>query len=244
VDILYGKNPVLEALRAGRPARKIVVASGLRDEARLREILDRAAAAGVLVEETARRRLDDIAHTEHHQGVAGYFHTRPALRLDELLARARTPALLLVLDGIQDPQNLGALARTADAAGVDGIVMARDRSTAVTPAAVKASAGALEHVAVSTVPNLASALAQIGAAGIWRVGLDAGASMRYDAFDYTSPIALVVGAEGEGLRTLTRKRCDALVSLPMRGRVESLNAAVAGALLMYEAARQRGFAEG
>jgi 23S rRNA (guanosine2251-2'-O)-methyltransferase len=243
VDILYGKNPVLEALRAGRSAHKVVVASGVRDEARLREILDRAAAAGVPVEETARRRLDDITHTEHHQGVAGYFHARPSLRLDELLAQARTPALLLVLDGIQDPQNLGALARTADAAGVDGIVLARDRATAVTPAAVKASAGALEHVAVCTVPNLAAALAQLGDARMWRVGLDAEATTRYDAFDYTSPTALVVGAEGEGLRTLTRKRCDALVRLPMMGRVESLNAAVAGGLLMYEAARQRGFTE-
>ncbi|HEV3125064.1 MAG TPA: 23S rRNA (guanosine(2251)-2'-O)-methyltransferase RlmB [Candidatus Dormibacteraeota bacterium] len=243
MDILYGKNPVLEALRAGRPARKVVVATGVRDEARLREILDRAAAAGVPVEETARRRLDDITHTEHHQGVAGYFHARPSLRLDELLAQARAPALFLVLDGIQDPHNLGALARTADAAGVDGIVLARDRATAVTPAAVKASAGALEHVAVCTVPNLAAALAQLGDARMWRVGLDAEASTRYDAFDYTSPTALVVGAEGEGLRTLTRKRCDALVRLPMMGRVESLNAAVAGGLLMYEAARQRGFTE-
>lgn len=242
MDILYGKNPVLEALRAGRPARKLVLATGVRDEPRLREILDRAGAAGVAVEETTRRRLDDIAHTEHHQGVAGYFHARPTLRLDELLSRSRTPALLLVLDGIQDPQNLGALARTADAAGVDGIVLGRDRSTPVTPAAVKASAGALEHVVVCTVPNLASALSQLGDAGTWRVGLDSEATTRYDAFDYTSPVALVVGAEGEGLRPLTRKRCDVLVSLPMLGRVESLNAGVAGALLMYEAARQRGFA--
>jgi len=242
MDILYGRNPVLEALRAGRPARKLVVAGGVRAEPRLREILDRAAAAGIPVEETARRRLDDIAHTEHHQGVAGYFHSRPSLRLDGLLAETRAPALLLVLDGIQDPQNLGALARTADAAGVDGIVMTRDRATGVTPAAVKASAGALAHVRVAVVSNLAMALTTIAETGIWCVGLDASASARYDSFDYTSPVALVVGAEGEGLRPLTRRRCDVLVSLPMLGRVDSLNAGVAGALLMYEAARQRGFA--
>ena len=244
MDILYGKNPVLEALRAGRPARKLVLAPGLRDEARLREILDRAAVARIPVEETSRRRLDDIAHTEHHQGVVGYFHARAQLRLADLLASARDPALLLVLDGIQDPQNLGALARTADAAGVDGLVLGRDRAAAVTPAAVKASAGALEHVPVATVPNLAQALSELERAGIWRVGLAADAPTRYDAFDYTGPCALVVGAEGEGLRPLTRKRCDALVSLPMLGRVASLNAGVAGALLMYEAARQRGFAAG
>jgi 23S rRNA (guanosine2251-2'-O)-methyltransferase len=242
MDILYGKNPVLEALRSGRDARKLVVAAGVRAEPRLQEILDRAAAAGIPVEEAARHRLDDIAHTEHHQGIAGYFHARAPLRLDELLAAAAPPALLLVLDGIQDPQNLGALARTAEAAGVDGIVLSRDRSTAVTPAAVKASAGALEHVRIATVPNLAAALTSLANAGVWCIGLDAGAKLRYDAFDYTVPVALVVGAEGEGLRPLTRKRCDVLVSLPMLGRVESLNAGVAGGLLMYEAARQRGFA--
>lgn len=242
MDILYGKNPVLEALRAGRPARKLVVASGLRDEARLREILETAAARGVPVEETARRRLDDIAHTEHHQGIAGYFHARPPLRLRDLIEAVRPPGLLLALDGIQDPQNLGALARTADAAGIDGMVLTRDRATAMTAAAAKASAGASEHVRVAIVPNLASALTELGEAGYWRVGLAADATTRYDRFDYTAPTALVVGAEGEGLRPLTRKRCDALVSLPMQGRVSSLNASVAGALLMYEAARQRGFA--
>jgi 23S rRNA (guanosine2251-2'-O)-methyltransferase len=242
MDILYGKNPVLEALRAGRPARKLVVAAGARDEARLREILGLAAERGVPVEESPRRRLDDIAHTEHHQGIAGYFHSRPPLHLDDLLAGARSPGLLLVLDGIQDPQNLGALTRTADAAGADGIVIARDRSTGVTAAAAKASAGATEWVPVCTVTNLAQALTRMGDAGYWRVGLAAEAEQRYDAIDYTSPVALVVGAEGSGLRELTRARCDALVSLPMLGRVSSLNAGVAGGLLLYEAARQRGFA--
>ena len=242
MDILYGRNPVLEALRSGRTARKLVVAGGVQPDARIDEILRLASAANIPVEQRARRQLDDIAHSEHHQGVAGYFHARPPLHLRDLLARARDPALLLVLDGIQDPQNLGALARTADAAGVDGLVLARDRATGVTPAAAKASAGALEHVPVATVPNLAQALSDLGDAGIWRVGLAAEATTRYDAFDYTVPCALVVGAEGEGLRPLTRRRCDALVALPMLGRVASLNAGVAGALLMYEAARQRGFA--
>jgi 23S rRNA (guanosine2251-2'-O)-methyltransferase len=241
VDILYGKNPVLEALRAGRPARKLVIAGGLRDEPRLREILGTADERGIPVEESARRRLDDIAHTEHHQGVVGYFHSRRAPTLDSLLAGIEAPGLLLVLDGIQDPQNLGALARAVDAAGADGIIAARDRSTAVTPAAAKASAGATEHVPVVTVTNLAAALTTLGEHGYWRVGLAADAPGRYDDFDYTSPIALVVGAEGTGLRELTRKRCDALVSLPMLGHVGSLNAAVAGALLLYEAGRQRDF---
>ena len=242
MDILYGKNPVLEALRAGRSARKLVVAAGVQPEARLTEILQLATQRGIPVEESPRRRLDDIAHTEHHQGIAGYFHSRPPLTLDALLEQARQPALLLVLDGIQDPQNLGALTRTADAVGADGLVIPRHRATTVTPAAAKASAGASEHVPVASVTNLAQALERIAAAGLWRVGLAADGPQRYDQFDYTSPVAIVVGAEGEGLRPLTRRHCDAVVSLPMLGHVASLNAAVAGAILMYEAARQRGFA--
>jgi 23S rRNA (guanosine2251-2'-O)-methyltransferase len=242
VDILYGKNPVLEALRAGRNARKLVVAQGTKPEPRLAEILAIAEQRRIPVEESPRRRLDDITHTEHHQGVAGYFHSREPLTLDTLLERAPHPALLLVLDGIQDPQNLGALARTADAVGADGLVIPRHRATTVTPAAAKASAGATEYVPVVSVTNLAQALERIGDSGIWRVGLAADGTMRYDQFDYTSPVAIVVGAEGEGLRPLTRRHCDAVVSLPMLGHVASLNAAVAGAVLMYEAARQRGFA--
>lgn len=242
MDILYGRNPVLEALRAGRQARKLVVAAGVKPEPRLGEILAMAQQRGIPVEESPRRRLDDIAHTEHHQGIAGYFHSREPLTLDRLLDGAPHPALLLVLDGIQDPQNLGALARTADAVGADGLVIPRHRATSVTPAAAKASAGATEYVPVVSVTNLAQALERIGDSGIWRVGLAADGTMRYDQFDYTSPVALVVGAEGEGLRPLTRRHCDAVVSLPMLGHVASLNAAAAGAVLMYEAARQRGFA--
>jgi 23S rRNA (guanosine2251-2'-O)-methyltransferase len=242
VDILYGKNPVLEALRAGRNARKLVVAAGVRDEARLTEILQLAQQRGIPIDESPRRRLDDIAHTEHHQGIAGYFHSREPLTLDGLLEGAIYPALLLVLDGIQDPQNLGALTRTADAVGADGLVIPRRRATQVTPAAAKASVGATEYVPVVSVTNLAQALERIGDSGIWRVGLAADGTQRYDEFDYTSPVAVVVGAEGEGLRPLTRRHCDAIVSLPMLGHVASLNAAVAGAVLLYEAARQRGFA--
>jgi 23S rRNA (guanosine2251-2'-O)-methyltransferase len=242
VDILYGKNPILEALRAGRPARKLVLAHGVQPEPRLQEILDLAAAQGIPVEESPRRRVDDIAHTEHHQGIAGYFHSRPPLTLDDLLAGAAHPALLLVLDGIQDPQNLGALTRSADAVGADGLVIPKHRAATVTPAAAKASAGASEYVPVASVPNLPYALERMGDAGLWRVGLAADSPTRYDQVDYTVPVALVVGSEGEGMRPITRRRCDVVVSLPMLGHVASLNAAVAGAVLLYEAARQRGFA--
>jgi len=242
VDILYGRNPVLEALRAGRRARKLVVAVGVRPEPRLREILDRAHAQGIRVEEVPRNRLDDIAHTEHHQGVAGYFHARVAVRLEAMLQDAPEPALLLVLDNIQDPQNLGAIARSAEACAVDGIVLARNRAAAVTAAAAKASAGATEYVPVAVESNLANALVTLGAAGIWRVGLDPVADTRYDVFDYRQPVALVIGAEGEGMRPITRRHCDAVVSIPMLGHVASLNAGASAAVLLYEVQRQRGFA--
>ena len=241
MDILYGRNPVREALRAGRPARRLVVAEGLADEPRLREILELAGARGIAVEAVPRGRIDDIAHTEHHQGIAGYFHGRAPLRLDRVLEAVTPPALLLVLDGIQDPQNLGALLRSAEAVGADAVIAPRHRAAGLTPAAVKASAGASEHVPFVSVTNLAQALARIGEAGIWRVGLAAEADDRYDQVDFRLPTAIVVGGEGEGLRTLTRRSCDRLVSLPMVGRVGSLNAAAAGAAILYEAFRQRGF---
>lgn len=241
MDILYGRNPVLEALRAGRAARSIVIALGLREDDRVREIREHAGRRGIPVEETPRRRLDDMAHTEHHQGVAGYFHARPALTLDGLLGRARSPQLLLVLDEIQDPQNVGALVRTAEAVGADGVITTLRRAAGITPAAAKAAAGATEHMDIVLVTNLVNCLETLERAGIWRIGLDAAGATRYDRFDYTVPVALVVGAEGDGLRQLTRRHCDALVTLPMVGRVASLNAAAAGAVLLYEVARQRDF---
>jgi 23S rRNA (guanosine2251-2'-O)-methyltransferase len=241
LDIIYGRNPVLEALRAGRPARRIVLAENVRADSRIGEILERARAAGISVEESSRRRLDDIAHTEHHQGVAGYFHTRPALTVEALVRRLRAPALVVALDGVQDPQNLGAIARTAEACGADGLVLARHRASAVTGAAAKASAGAIEHLAVAAAPNLVRALETLGAAGLWRVGLDAQAPSRYDTVDYRAPLALVLGAEGAGLRPLVRRSCDVLVALPMLGRIESLNVGAAAAALLYEVQRQRGF---
>ncbi len=189
-----------------------------------------------------RQRLDDIAHTEHHQGVAGYFHARPALTLHDLLDHARAPALLVVLDGIQDPQNVGAIARSAEACGADGIVVPRHHAAPVTGAAAKASAGATEHLPVVTVPNLAHALDVMGTAGLWRVGLAGDAGARYDSAELTGPTAIVVGAEGAGMRRLTREHCDVLVSIPMMGQVESLNAGAAAAVLLFEVQRQRGFA--
>ena len=242
MDILYGRNPVLEALRSGRAARKLVIATGIVPEGRLDEIVRLAGERGILVEEISRKRLDDIAHTEHHQGIAGYFHARPPLTVEALLSQSRAPQLIVVLDGIQDPQNLGAITRTADAVGADGVILPRHRASGVTAAAAKASAGATEHVRVAVVTNLVQSLEQVKEAGLWVVGLAADGETRYDSFDYTAPVAVVIGAEGEGMRQLTRRHCDAVVSLPLAGQVSSLNAGAAAAVLLYEVARQRGFA--
>lgn len=241
MDILYGRNPVLEALRSGRGARKLVVAIGVEADARLEEIRSLAGARGLPIEETARRRLDDIAHTEHHQGVAGYFHRRPPVPLDELLRHAPAPVLLVALDSIQDPQNLGAIVRTAGAVGAAGVIISRHRTAGVTAAAAKAAAGATEHVPVVVVANLASALGRLRDAGVWVVGLAADGTTRYDQFDLTGPVALVIGGEGGGLRPLTRRSCDLLLSIPLQGRIASLNAGAAAAVVLYEAARQRDF---
>lgn len=245
-EILYGRNPVLEALRAGRRVRRLLLAPGLSADGRLAEIVERAGAAGVDQEFTSRGRLNDVAHTEHHQGVAAYFDGRQldnAEALVRLLGAADRswPAVFVCLDGVQDPQNLGSLARSAEVMGVTALILPRHRTAPPSSAASKASAGAIEHLTLVRVVNLVQTLRQLREHGVTVVGLDAAGDSRSDQVDLRSAVALVVGAEGEGLRPLTRRHCDHLVSIPIGGRVQSLNASVAGSLLIYEMARQRGF---
>ena len=242
--LVYGRNPVREAIRAATPVRRIVVLAGAPDEARLREILDAAAERGIPVEQASRPELDAITHTDSHQGVVAYVGRRQYLELRELVAGLPEDALLVVLDGIQDPQNLGSICRTAEAAGAHGLVIPRHRSAEVTPAVAKASAGAVEHLAIAQVGGIPEALAQLREAGFWSVGLAAEADQDYAACRYDGRLAIVVGAEGAGLHRLVRERCDQLVRLPMHGRVGSLNASVAFAIVIYEAIRQRGAAAG
>lgn len=245
-EVLYGRNPVLEALRAGRRLRRLLVVPGLGPDRRLAEILERAQAAGVDQEPTPRGRLNDVAHTEHHQGVAAYFDGRQLDNADVLrrlleLPDRGWPPVFVCLDGVQDPQNLGSLARSAEVMGVTALILPRHRTAPPSAAASKASAGAIEHLRLVRVVNLVQTLRELRELGIAVVGLDAAGERRCDQVDLRPPVALVVGAEGEGLRPLTRRHCDQLVSIPMGGRVQSLNASVAGSLLVYEMARQRGF---
>jgi 23S rRNA (guanosine2251-2'-O)-methyltransferase len=234
--LIFGINPVLEALKAGRVSRLRV---GDRNGPRIGEILRLAAAAGVEVQQVSRAILDHAAHSGAHQGVVAELHQPRDWSPADLVRDAQGPALIVVLDGIEDPHNVGAILRTADAAGADGVIRQTRHAAALGGAAAKASAGAIAHVKVAEVVNIARALEELKAAGVWTVGLAADGDRRYDLLDMTVPTALVLGAEGTGLRRLVRERCDWLVSIPMMGHVESLNVSVASGIVLFEALRQR-----
>jgi 23S rRNA (guanosine2251-2'-O)-methyltransferase len=232
--IVYGVNAVIEALRSGQ-VRAVRVAT---DGGRLVEVRRLATAHGVPVARVAVEVLDRVAGGAVHQGVAADVAAPDPLALEELIDQAADPALLLVLDGIEDPQNVGAILRAGDAAGVDGVVRQTRRAAALASVA-KTSAGAVAHVKLASVVNIARALTQLQAAGIWTVGLAADGDDIYGDFDLTLPTALVLGSEGQGLRRLVRERCDRVASIPMCGRVNSLNVGVAAGVALFEAVRQR-----
>jgi 23S rRNA (guanosine2251-2'-O)-methyltransferase len=236
--IVFGINPILEALRADRVRE--IRCSGRSDE-RLRELLDQAAARGVRVRQATRESLDADAQGGSHQGVVAEVTPLPPASLQDL-ARAKEggdPPLIVVLDGVEDPQNVGAIIRSVDAAGGTGLVRQTRRAAPLTGAAAKASAGAVHHVPVADVVNIARALEELKQLGVWTVGLDADAETPYHGLDLTVPIALVVGAEGHGLRRLVRERCDFVAAIPMGGHVSSLNVSAATAIVLFEAVRQR-----
>ncbi len=233
--VIYGVNPVLEALRSGR-VTALTISTGRRG--RLDELLRLAEQRQVRVRRAEADELHRLASGGSHQGVVATIRPPDPRGVVDLIG-AGTPALIVVLDGIEDPHNLGAIARTAEAAGASGLVMPTRRAAPVTAAAVKASAGALAHLPVAPVVNIARALAELRSAGVWTVGLDADAPRTIYDIDLRLPVALVVGGEGRGLRHLVRERCDWLAALPLSGRVGSLNASVAAGIALYEAVRQR-----
>jgi 23S rRNA (guanosine2251-2'-O)-methyltransferase len=235
--IIYGLNPVLEALRAGR-VTSIRVAS--RDDKRVAEILALARERGVPIERVEAQALDRAARGGVHQGMVAELEALRDYGIEELVAAAAPePALIVVLDGIEDPHNIGALLRCVDAAGAHGVVRQARHAAPLDGVAMKASAGAAAVVRIATVVNIARAVEELKNAGVWTVGLAGDAPERYDAVDLTVPTALVLGAEGTGLRRLVRERCDRLVSIPMRGSVGSLNVSVAAGVTLFEAVRQR-----
>lgn len=235
--LIYGLNPVLEALRAGRVRRLRIAARGDR---RMDEVVAMAKAAGVTVERVDAQALERLTGGAVHQGIAADLSPMPGYSVEELVEGAAPGApLLVVLDGVEDPHNVGAIARSVDAAGAHGIIRQARHAAALEGAAAKASAGATAFVRFATVVNIARALEDLAAAGVWTVGFAGEANDAYDEVDYTLPTAIVVGGEGEGLRRLTKERCDRLVRIPMAGGVSSLNVSVAAGVALFEAARQR-----
>jgi len=238
MDWLYGRNSVSEALRARRRGvRRVLVARGAHGLEALRAQAERAR---VPLEAVDRQRLDQLAGA-HHQGVVAEAEPFAHVHLDDAIrANADRPPFLLALDSLQDPQNFGSLLRTALAVGVTGVVLPEHRAVSVTPAVSNASAGAVEHLAVARVTNLARSLNQLKEQGVWVYGLAVEAGQPYWETDLRGPLALVVGSEGSGLGRLVRETCDVLVNIPMLpGSIGSLNASVAGSLVLYDAFRQR-----
>lgn len=244
-EILYGRQPVRETLRAGRrQVFKLVLAEGLRSAGVVDEVVRAAGERGIPVQKVGRSDLERIGGEVNHQGLAAEVSGYPYVDLAEPMRLARESGaspFLLLLDHVQDPQNLGSLLRTAEAAGIHGVIIPGRRAAGVTPAAVRASAGAAEHVRVAQVANLVQAMRQLKAEGVWITGMEAAADAQlYTEAALSGPLGLVIGSEGQGLARLVRETCDFLIRLPMLGQVESLNAGVAGAIALYEARRQRG----
>ena len=235
--LIYGLNPVLEALRSGRVRRLRV---GPRGDKRVEHAIALARAKGIQIERADAAAIDRAARGGVHQGIIADVDDRRDYGLREIVDSAAPGApLIVVLDGVEDPHNVGAILRTVDAAGAHGVVRQARHAASLDGIAAKASAGAVAHVKIATEVNIARAIEELKALGVWSVGLAAGASEPYHAVDFTLPTAVVLGAEGTGLRRLVQERCDRLVSIPMHGAVKSLNVSVAAGVVLFEAARQR-----
>ena len=235
--LIYGINSVFEAIRSGR-VRGLRVAD--RQGGRVAEVVAAAQRAGIEVRRVQATELDRAAKGGVHQGVVAEVEQSRDYSVGDLVSGAAGVPLLIVLDGIEDPHNLGAILRTADAAGADGVIRQSRRAAPLDGAAAKAAAGAASHVKMAEVVNIARAIEELKEAGVWTIGFAGDSPNRYDRLDLTVPLAIVVGAEGTGLRRLVRERCDWLASIPMRGHVQSLNVSVAAGIALFEALRQRG----
>jgi 23S rRNA (guanosine2251-2'-O)-methyltransferase len=243
MEVLYGLHPVEEALKAGRRRFDHVLVARERRDARLERLVAQCRQAQVRVLEQPRDQLTAAAKTPAHQGVVALVRPQEFLALEDLfeppVSSPSASRLVLALDGVEDPQNLGALLRVADGAGVDGVVLTERRSAPLSAVAVKASAGAAEHLRIARVVNLVRALEELKRQNLWIAGLDERGETDYDRFDLTGNLVLVLGSEGAGLHDLVRRTCDHLLRIPMAGGVSSLNVSAAGAVVLYEAARQR-----
>lgn len=241
-NIIEGRNPVLEALRSGRPIGKILLAGNIERHSVIAEIIHLAQTRGIPVEYVERPAISRLSLSGANQGVLAMAAAREYADLDELLAipgNKNEKPFLVVLDGVEDPQNLGAILRTADGAGAHGVIVREKRAVGLTPAVEKASCGAVEYVPVARVANITQTIQTLKTNNIWVAGIDQSGDTEYTQIDYRPPTAVVIGGEGQGLSDLVKKNCDFLGFIPMRGKISSLNASVAAALVMYEVVRQR-----
>jgi 23S rRNA (guanosine2251-2'-O)-methyltransferase len=239
MDHLTGIHAVREALEAGRALDRIVIAKG-RQDTRTEEIVQLARKLHVPLRFEDRGQLDRLVGSKDHQGVVALAAARPAASLEDIIAAAASErGLIVLLDGVEDPHNLGAIVRTSLAAGAHGVVIPERRAAGLTDTVSRASAGALAHLPVAKITNLARSMEELKEAGYWLIGLDEKAEKNYTEVDYTGPVGIVLGGEGDGLHELTRKRCDFLVALPTVGPVKSLNVSVAAGVVLFEARRQR-----
>lgn len=240
MDVIYGIHAVSEALKSrGRGFEYVGVAKERHDH-RLQQVIDDCRKLGIAVRFVGRQDLDRLARAANHQGVVAVASAKKYGDLDDVLhARRGKYALIVVLDGVEDPHNLGAILRTADGAGADGVIIPERRAAGVTGTVAKVSAGAVENLPVAKVTNISRTIEELKVKNIWTVGLDERGTQDYDSVDYNMDCALVLGAEGQGLHEQVRKKCDFVVSIPMLGSVPSLNVSVAAGVVLYEVARQR-----
>ena len=239
MQILYGIHPVEEALKAGKRRFDHVLVARERRDDRLEAIVSLCKALKIRVRTEPRETLTDMAHSPAHQGVVAIVRAQQFLTIEDVLEPTGSPRLVLALDGVEDPQNLGALLRSADGAGVDSVVMTERRAAPLSAVAAKAAAGAQEHLRIARVVNLVRSLEELKRNNLWIIGLDERGTTDYDQFDFTGDCVLVMGREGDGLHDLVRKTCDHLLRIPMAGGVSSLNVSAAGAVVLFEAYRQR-----
>ena len=236
---IYGVLPVLEALRAGgRRIERIVIADGAKHE-RLREVTEAARQAGVPVRREPRAALDRLSNRANHQGVIAIASGASYADQEQILAGLSSDSLLVLLDGVEDPHNLGAIIRTAECAGATAVVIPERRAAHVTEVVAKTSAGATEYLPIARVTNLAQFIERLKQRSVWVVGVDQSGEVPYTSYDYAGAVAVVLGGEGAGLHRLVRERCDVVVSIPMRGRIGSLNVSVAAGVILFEALRHR-----
>jgi 23S rRNA (guanosine2251-2'-O)-methyltransferase len=240
--IIYGINPVSEALKSHPEYFKDILIARSKGNKASEGIKRLAEQHGVKCRLVEKGEIERLAQTSHHQGIAATLSEFQYADIEDILGKWKTSgekAFILILDCIQDPQNLGSLIRTASASGVHGVIIPKDRAAEVTPVVVKASAGAIEHTLVCRITNIADTILRLKEAGLWIVGIEAGSQQDIYSFDMNTDLAIVIGSEGKGIRRLVKERCDACLSIPMKGSISSLNASVAGGIALFEVVRQR-----